>query len=211
MDKIEYLKSPCGVSSLPYWKTKTIRIPSGMRIIHNDDFSALQYENYTDELYFRLFHSLENVKKPSLPGGYSLCNAGINAYVQHINACYDDIGITESDLIEYTKRPLYVPAFWIAVKHLETGEIAATGIAELDQEIGEGVLEWIQVSKKYRKRGLATFLVQELLSRMKDSAKFATVSGKCKDSSCPEMLYRKCGFTGSDIWHILRLKSEDAI
>jgi len=56
-----------------------------------------------------------------------------------------------------------------------------------------------------------TYIVSELLFRMKNSAKFATVSGKCNDSSCPEMLYRKCGFTGSDIWHILRLKSEDTI
>ena len=28
----------------------------------------------------------------------------------------------------------------------------ATGIAELDTRIGEGILEWIQVSPKYRRR-----------------------------------------------------------
>ncbi len=211
MDKTEYLKGPCRVSSIPYWKAKTICVPKGMRIVHNDDFSASMLEKYTDEPYFRLYHSLENIKKPILPYGYSLCDAVINEYAQHINSCYNDIGVSESELKEYTKRPIYMPSLWIAVKHLESNEIVATGIAEFDKEIGEGVLEWIQVSENHRKCGLATCLVNELLFRMKAFAKFVTVSGKCKDASCPEYLYRKCGFTGSDIWHILRSKLEEVI
>lgn len=39
---------------------------------------------------------------------------------------------------------------------------------------------------------------------MKDKAKFATVSGQCGNPANPEGLYRKGGFTGSDVWHILR-------
>ena len=42
----------------------------------------------------------------------------------------------------------------------------ATGIAELDREIGEGVLEWIQVSKDYRRRELGSYLVCELLIKI---------------------------------------------
>ena len=38
----------------------------------------------------------------------------------------------------------------------------------------------------------------------KGVAKFATVSGKVDDCNMPERLYRKCGFVGDDIWHILR-------
>ena len=211
MDKTEYLKNPCRVSSLPYWKSKTICVPNEMRIVHHDVFSASMCANYTDESYFRLFHSLANIQKQTLPRGYSLCDASIDEYTQHINSCYDDIGIGESELKEYTKRSIYMPSLWIAVKHIESGEIAATGIAEFDNDVGEGVIEWIQVSKIHRKRGLATYLVNELLYRMKGYAKFATVSGKYEDPSCPELLYRKCGFTGSDIWHILRVKSEDAL
>lgn len=211
MDKTDYLKNPCRVSSIPYWKAKSICVPNGMQIVHNVAFSASMYENYTDEPYFRLFHSLENIKKQIVSHGYSHCDAGIDEYAKHINSCYDDIGISESELKEYTKRSIYMPSLWIAVKHIESDEIAATGIAEFDKEIGEGVIEWIQVSKNHRRRGLATYLVNELLYRMKGYAKFATVSGKCEDPSCPELLYRKCGFTGSDIWHILREKSEDAL
>ncbi len=35
---------------------------------------------------------------------------------------------------------------------------------------------------------------------------FATVSGKVTNKTKPEKLYRRCGFTGDDIWHILKSK-----
>ena len=75
---------------------------------------------------------------------------------------------------------------------------------ELDKETGEGILEWIQVSQAYRGRGLGCYLVSELLWRMRDAADFATVSGQCGNPSNPERLYCACGFTGTDVWHILR-------
>ena len=36
------------------------------------------------------------------------------------------------------------------------------------------------------------------------TARFATVSGRVDSESHPEALYRKCGFEGQDIWHVLR-------
>jgi len=44
-----------------------------------------------------------------------------------------------------------------------------------------------------------------LLYRAKKAA-FATVSGKADDPTCPERLYRSCGFVGNDIWHVMRKK-----
>lgn len=67
-------------------------------------------------------------------------------------------------------------------------------------------MEWIQVSEHHRRFGLGSYLVCELLWRMKDIARFATVSGQCNNPANPEGLYRKCGFTGNDVWHILRKK-----
>lgn len=49
-------------------------------------------------------------------------------------------------------------------------------------------------------------IVNTPLSKARDTARFATVSGKTNDPSDPERLYRKCGFAGSDIWHILTPK-----
>ena len=49
-------------------------------------------------------------------------------------------------------------------------------------------------------------IVNTPLSKARDTARFATVSGKTNDPSDPERLYRKCGFAGADIWHILTPK-----
>lgn len=92
---------------------------------------------------------------------------------------------------------------WIAVKDNLTEKTVATGIAELDTRIGEGILEWIQVSPKYRRMGLGAFVVNELLNRMKGKADFVTVSGEVKNRTNPLALYERCGFSEKVIWHIL--------
>lgn len=179
-------------------------VPKGIKIIHNDDFSEAEYQQFDDEPYFRLFHSLQELSAPLIPEGFMLCDVTLKDYADHINKCYDSIGISEADLQSYITRSVYSAKLWLAVKDICTGEIVATGIAELDREIGEGVLEWIQVSKNYRGCGLGSYIVSELLWRMKGIAKFATVSGQCNNPTNPEWLYRKCGFIGTDVWHILR-------
>ena len=65
------------------------------------------------------------------------------------------------------------------------------------------ILEWIQVLPQYRGKKIGQLIVTELLFRMKDVADFATVSGKVDNETNPEALYRKCGFVGNDLWHIL--------
>lgn len=185
-------------------KQKTIAIPDSMKILHQDEYGKAEYQHYVDEPYFRLIHNLKGLSKPELPQGYSLCTVVLSEYAAHINSCYDRIGITEEELRSYTFRPVYDAALWLAVKDNHTGNIVATGIAEFDCEIGEGVLEWVQVSKGYRGNGLGRYIVFELLWRMKGTAQFATVSGQCNNTTNPEKLYRKCGFTGNDVWHILR-------
>ena len=202
--KEQYLADPCKAASIPYWKAKTITIPDGMRILHQDEYDSAKYRNYIDEPYFRLLHNLKGLSKPVLTQGYSLCSVPLSAYAYHISSCYDGIGITEEELSHYLLQPVYDAALWIAVKDDQTGAIAATGIAELDREIGEGILEWIQVSESYLGKGLGSFVVTELLWRMKDEADFVTVSGQCSNPTNPEKLYRKCGFVGNDVWHILR-------
>lgn len=56
---------------------------------------------------------------------------------------------------------------------------------------------------EYRGRGVGQSIVNELLRRMQGRADFATVSGKVNNLTRPERLYRRCGFTGDDMWHIL--------
>lgn len=199
-----YIENPCRASSLPYWKSRTISVPDHMKILHHDDFDPALWQDFADESYFRLLHDLRNLKAPSLPEDFSVCAASVEDFADHINSCYPDIGVSVVQLQEYTTRPTYRPVLWLAVKDDYSGKIVATGIAELDQEVEEGVLEWIQVSENYRGRGLGQFLVLQLLHRMVGTATFVTVSGKCHNPSNPEKLYRKCGFAGDDVWHILQ-------
>ena len=204
LTKEQYLANPCKASSIPYWKAKSITIPDGMKILHQDEYDNTEYQQYIDEPYFRLIHNLKCLAEPVLPQDYSLCTATLSEYAAHISSCYEEIGITEEELRSYTLRSVYDAALWLAIKDERTGNIVATGIAELDREIGEGVLEWIQVSQGHRGKGLAEYIVSELLWRLKSKAGFATVSGQCNNSTNPEKLYRKCGFSGDDVWHILR-------
>lgn len=202
--KEQYLAEPCKVSSIPYWKAKSIAIPEHMKILHHEDYSEIEYQHYIDEPYFRLYHNLQDLSAPTLPKGYSRCEANIADFVAHINSCYDSICISEAELQCYAAHPVYDATLWLAIKDNRTGTIAATGIAELDTELGEGILEWIQVSESCRGCGLGRYIVAELLWRMVDKASFATVSGMYNNPSNPEKLYRRCGFYGSDVWHILR-------
>ena len=92
------------------------------------------------------------------------------------------------------------------VREKATGKYVGCGIADFDAEAKELILEWIQVFPQYRGKKIGQLIVTELLFRMKDVADFATVSGKVGNSTNPEALYRKCGFVGNDVWHILHKK-----
>ncbi len=203
LTKQAYLADPCRVSSLPYWKACRIVPPPGIVLVHEENFASANYPDYRDEPYFRLRHNLKAVPAPQLPDGFSGCALSLSEYASHINRCYEDIGVTESELRQFTDWPVYDATLWIAAKDSRTGAVAATGIADLDREIKEGILEWIQVSPEYRGRGLGRWLVCELLRRTQGRADFATVSGRCGNPTNPEQLYRACGFTGCDVWHIL--------
>ena len=202
LTKEEYLKDPCAAAALPYWKEIRISVPDSMQILHHRDFDSSRLEGYRDEPYFRLKHDLE-VEPAHIPKGFSLCQEAPEAFAAHIRACYGS-SITAAEVRSFTERAVYCQDLWLAVREDATDRIVATGIGELDQDMGEGILEWIQVSEGYRRRGLGRFVVKELLWRMRDKATFATVSGQCDSPSRPEGLYRSCGFTGNDVWHVLK-------
>lgn len=92
------------------------------------------------------------------------------------------------------------------VKEKASSEYVGCGIADFDTETRELILEWIQVLPQHRGKKIGQLIVTELLYRMKDIADFGTVSGKVDNLTNPEALYRKCGFSGDDVWHILHKK-----
>ena len=204
----EYLNNPCGTLSVPYWKAKNITIPPDMRILHNRDFSSDILSEYTDEKYFRLYHNLNVIPKIAT-NDFEITTAtrkDIKAIVQIINDSYTDISVNSELIKSYTQTPVYNENLWIMVKEKETGNFVGCGLADYDTEVKELILEWIQVLPEYRGKKIGQLIVNELLFRMKDVADFATVSGKVDNVTNPEALYRKCGFVGNDVWHILHKK-----
>lgn len=206
----EYLKAPCASSSIPYWKQKTITIPDNMKIVHNSDFVKSQYKDFTDEQYFRLYHNFKEIQRSSCDTVEIVTATPdmIDKFVCIINASYSDLTVTREQMQSYLSTPVYNPDLWILLKDKSTNKFIGGGIADYDKEAGEMIIEWIQVLPDYRKRGYGQIIVNNLLSRMAGVAKFATVSGKVDNPTKPENLYRKCGFAGNDIWHILTKKKK---
>lgn len=201
----EYLKNPCGTLSIPYWKNKNIITPEHIKIVHQRDYSAENFSDFTDEPYFRLIHRLENIETFSLDGFYARTAEpeDIPLTVELINKSYADISVSREQISALTQLEVYDKNLWIIVYDKKTDSAVGCGIADFDGEAREGVLEWIQVLPQYRGRKIGRLIVSELLCRMVEKADFATVSGKAGNASKPEILYRKCGFTGNDVWHIL--------
>lgn len=203
----DYLKSPCSNLSLPYWKSKVIAVPDNIKIVHHNDFNSKLLEDYSDEKYFRLIHYLNDIDS-EIPEGFSIKTAELSdipLIVETINNCYTDLSVSHEQILSYTKTKVYDKNLWILVHENKTNHIVGCGIADFDSEVKEGILEWIQVLPEYRGRKIGQLIVNQLLSRMKN-ADFATVSGQVDNITNPERVYRKCGFVGNDIWHILHKK-----
>ena len=198
--KTEYLLNPCGTLSIPYWKYQTIRMPSNIKIIHgrsfNNQFNKIQR-------YFRLLHKLESIDIPKIKVEIINLNTDKTSLINMINKCYkgQNISVNENDILKWCNHPTYNNRLWIKIE--KDGLIIASGIAEYDTEINEGILEWIQVLPEYQYKGYGKIIVNSLLIALKNlGAKFTTVSGDLDNNTKPEKLYRSCGFTGDDIWYI---------
>lgn len=206
IDLESYLRQPCGLLPIPYWKNKGHVLPDDMLIVHHRDFNAAYLEEYSDEEYFRLFHSLQMIESviPEWLYFKTVEKDDMITVVSIINHSYDDLSVDISQMMGYTQTRVYDKDLWVIVYDKHDGTPIGCGIADYDSEADEGILEWIQVIPAYRKREVGTAIVHLLLYRLRTKANFVTVSGKVKNETQPEALYRKCGFVGNDIWHILK-------
>ena len=164
----DYLSNPVEASSLPYWKSLIVSIPHNIRIVKDNEYDKNKYQGYDDTPYFKMLHKLEKIDKPILKDGFHISKKGIDAFANHINECYGE-SVTLDEVNLYTKRKTYDQDLWIVVAN-DNNEVVASIIGELDKDIKEGIIEWVQVSKEYRKQGLGTYLVNEFLSRLQSKA-----------------------------------------
>lgn len=201
MKKEEYLKNPCAKLSIPYWKHKTYNKPNNITIYHEKEYSETKEYKHV-ERYFRLIHHL---KKP-IEHQESTLNIDIefdmDELIHQINDSYikEKITVNKDILKGWMKHSTYNQSLWIKI--ISDGHIIASGIAEFDDNIKEGIIEWVQVLPEYHNQGYGKIIVQELLYRLSKMADFVTVSGRLYNDSNPKRLYESCGFEGNDIWYI---------
>lgn len=201
--KDEYIKNPCGVCSVAYWKNLELEMPNNIQVIHELTYTASENK---PAKYFRLLHRLDNISYIN-NDDYIIKTVNISTQ-KHIVAdilekCYDAKYPIET-IDKWTSLRVFDNDLWIFVMQRNSHKPIALGIADYDSNIKEGSLEWIQVLPEYRKLGIGKLIVNELLARLKSKAEFVTVSGECDNETNPELLYRKCGFFGNDIWYVIQ-------
>lgn len=203
MNLQEYLNNPCKTLSIPYWKNKQINIPKDIIILHEDEYLNTNQKFSKVDKFFRVIHKLDDVPKSSNSSVMTIdIKNDIDQLISLINICYEKekIKINLKDINSWINRITYRDDLWIKI--VLNGKIIASGIAEIDYEVKEGILEWIQVDPLFQGQGYGKMIVNELIYRLSKIADFITVSGRINNNSNPLGLYKSCGFEGADIWNI---------
>lgn len=193
------------VNDQPLSSTQVRDVP--FALVHSAALPIFERRQFShQEAYFRLIHK-ESPPLYVCPPGFNYKDAHpqreIDAVTKFLKSCYQELDVDESVVRSWLKHPVYDPNLWVWIMDEAANTPAALGIAELDRRVPEGSLEWIQVLPPYLKQGLGKAVVAELLRRISGKAEFTTVAGKIKNLSQPDRLYRRCGFTGRDVWWLL--------
>lgn len=210
--KEDYLKNPCRYSALPFWKEKDLVLPDTISVFHKEDWDRLREEErskyYKLERFFRIYHDLEDLGQVSVPSGFRLRDFDFSREEDYeiglniIKNSYENMDISVEKLKSYRETAVFNESLWFFIEEAESEMPIAFIIGDLDLDLAEGIIEWLQVSKDFRKMGLASILLMEFLSRLKEIGNFATVSGDLDNASDPLGVYRKNGFIGEDVWYI---------
>jgi ribosomal protein S18 acetylase RimI-like enzyme len=202
----EYLKDPCRILSIPYFKHIQNPNPDHVIIQHQDEvnFRTVQY----DQAFFRLIHHLSMPIQINHFLDIQDVNPmnDISEVVHFINHSYSDLSVNETYIQNLINDCTYRKDLWIWL--IYEGTRVALALNAFDEMTKEGTLEWIQVKSEYRGQGFGLQIVLHSLNRLKKYANFVTVSGQVDNKTKPERLYRKAGFTGNDIWYIQYLSKE---
>lgn len=208
--KEQYVNNPCRVCSTAFWKNSFFKKPDGVQIFHENEESQIDENVHHVTRYFRLIHKLRDIENNEINSEYYFQTVNIPTQKETvskiINSCYENTDVTPERVDEWSKYSVFDNDLWVFIIENKTKIPVALGIADFDRDINEGSLEWIQVLPEKRSLGLGHALVIELLLRLKKKADFVTVSGISENKSNPESLYRKCGFTGNDIWCVIHTK-----
>jgi len=189
----------------PLSLTQIDRVP--FALVHSKALPIFEHRRFPhQEAYFRLIHK-DDPPVYNCPPGFTYRDVHpqteVNRVTKFIKSCYENIKVGESIVRGWLAHPVYDPALWVWVIDEAVNEPAALGIGELDHGVPEASLEWIQVLPPYRGKGLGKAVVGELLHRVSGFVSFTTVAGKIDNPTHSERLYRRCDFSGRDVWWLL--------
>lgn len=178
-------------------------------LIHEDYIDKVPIGGFSDiQRYFRLYSKPTDIVTPDLPKGYRLKEVDIDNETDKISElicrCYENIKPDKDEVMSWKEHPVFDGKLWIWIEDTSNERYAGLGIAELDNRIPEASLEWIQVDPDYHGKGLGKIIVNELIRRVKDKVDLITVGGEYDSEGNPKGFYENCGFTGDDIWYVLR-------
>lgn len=178
-------------------------------LVHQDYLDPDTVAGFGTRLsFFRLIHR-GAAPAPALPTGFRFAAADPAAQAQTIAgffaACHADLddALNADTVSAWAQRRVYAPELWLWVWDEQADTPAALGIAAFDRDIREVSIEWAGALPAYHQRGLDEAAVRELLRRASDRAAFITAAGRVEDRDNPGAFYRRCGFTGSDVWWLL--------
>ncbi len=182
-----------------------------LALMHQDflDSPTVAGFSQTRQPYFRLLQDHTQLPQMSLPDGFCFEQIRLDVEQERLLAM---IAHSESDfrpandrVERWQQQPVFEPELWFWVKDTRIGMPVGAAIGIIDPTVGEAVLEWVQVIPAYQKRGLGRALVNELLRRSAQRARFTTVTGAFPfyERSDPGAFFRESGFAGNDVWWLL--------
>ncbi len=178
-------------------------------LLHQDYLETVPIEHFAMRRpYFRIIHRNRAIPAVKLPAGFRIVNVNMDteadAVAELIGKCYDNLHPSAESVRSWINHPVFDRDSWIWVIDEKKNTPVGLGIAEVDSTIPEASLEYMQVLPEYRRRGLGKGIVLELLSRLHGRVAFTTVSGEVDNRTNPEVLYRRAGFRGDDVWWLFR-------
>lgn len=165
-------------------------------LIHQDFLDPDTVAGFkTWKSYYRLSYRPDQPVKPVLPPGLRFAEASVDA-----DAVARFIGDT-ARVDDWRRHPVLAPGLWVWAMDGDTPVGLVVG--EFDAGMHEVSIEWVQVAPEYQKRGIGRALVCEVLRRLDTRAAFVTAAGEVEDRDNHGAFFRRCGFTGQDVWWLL--------
>lgn len=177
-------------------------------MIHQDFLDAPTVAGFSHfDSSYRLICRQQPPATPGLPTGFRLAGVvnspdEVEAMAAHIAQNDDVHNLTAFQ--DWLNSPVFASDLWLWVIDETADEPVGLGIGDLDPAHSEASILWLQVLPEHQGKGIGRAIVHELLRRMADRAVFTTVSGPVEDRDNPGAFFRRCGFTGDDVWWHLK-------